>query len=117
MFVYSTDPIAPFQFQRVHRVTTALLWLVFSLSICAISSPCLGFEIEIRGSASGTDDYLTWAPAPARIRQAAGAVQDAVIFLTNDPQGTVLPAGIILWTEKLHLRTLSGREKQLIRRN
>jgi FtsP/CotA-like multicopper oxidase with cupredoxin domain/peroxiredoxin/HEAT repeat protein len=50
-------------------------------------------EIEVRNTASAKDDYLTWAPAPARIRLVAeghtgGSVQ---VVLTNDPQQPVPP--------------------------
>ena len=42
--------------------------------------------------ASLDDDYLTWAPAPARIRQVvqAGAT-DKTVVLTNDPEQPVPP--------------------------
>ncbi|MGY3621928.1 tyrosinase family protein [Bradyrhizobium sp. USDA 10063] len=48
-------------------------------------------ETQIR-TADPTDDYLTWAPAPARIRQIpqAGAT-DKVVILTNDAEGPVPP--------------------------
>src|SRR6185295_5512705 len=48
-------------------------------------------EIEVRNTAVLTDDYLTWAPAPARIRLVVGQVPlpDQVVVLTNDPPGPI----------------------------
>jgi Common central domain of tyrosinase len=48
-------------------------------------------EIQIR-TADPADDYLTWAPAPARIRQVPqpGAT-DRVVLLTNDAEQPVPP--------------------------
>lgn len=48
-------------------------------------------EMEIR-EPRPTDDYLTWAPAPARIRQLPGSgTSDKRVVLTNDPEGNVPP--------------------------
>ncbi len=50
-------------------------------------------EIEIRNTSAPGDDYLTWAPAPSRIRQVPdAAVGDLRVVLTNDPEQPV-PAG------------------------
>src|ERR1051325_6912880 len=48
-------------------------------------------EIQIRNTATPDDDYLTWAPTKARIRQNPAA-NDLRVTLTNDPPGPV-PAG------------------------
>lgn len=51
-------------------------------------------EIEIRNTSAASDDYLTWAPAPARIRQVppvAGG-RDLTVVLGNDAEQAV-PAG------------------------
>jgi len=47
-------------------------------------------EIQIRNTASADDDYLTWAPTVARIRQQPSA-GDLRVLLTNDPPGPVPP--------------------------
>jgi len=51
-------------------------------------------EIEVRNTATPTDDYLTWAPAPARIRLVVGQAPapNRTVVLTNDAPGPV-PAG------------------------
>ena len=51
-------------------------------------------EIEINNTLSGTDDYLTWAPTPARARLAKNAPNggDVTIVLTNDAEKPA-PAG------------------------
>lgn len=48
-------------------------------------------EVEIRNTASPSDDYLTWAPAPARIRLVPGGApgSDVLVALTNDPQAPI----------------------------
>jgi hypothetical protein len=63
------------------------------LTLLAIDpSPTLAQQIELQiRSAAPDDDYLTWAPAPARIRQTAAAADKRVV-LTNDPERPV-PAG------------------------
>ena len=47
-------------------------------------------EIQIRDTATPDDDYITWAPAKARIRQLPAAA-DRTVVLKNDPQGPVPP--------------------------
>lgn len=50
-------------------------------------------EIEIRNTAAIDDDYIEWAPVPARIRLVPGATPaaDRVVVLRNDPTGPVPP--------------------------
>src|SRR3954465_10495107 len=57
------------------------------LSLLGIDPPpALAQQVEIQiRSAAPNDDYLTWAPAPARIRQTAAAADKRVV-LTNDPE-------------------------------
>jgi len=73
--------------------------IVVSLALAAtIPTPVLAQQIEFQiRSADPADDYLTWAPAPARIRQVpqSGAA-DRTVVLTNDaeqpaPPGRKLP--------------------------
>jgi len=77
--------------QRGRRLGTGLagalaLLAGFTLSPAA-TSQSVRIEIEIRNTPTLTDDYLTWAPAPARIRLTPGQVPlpDRVVVLTNDP--------------------------------
>jgi len=46
----------------------------------------LKVEIEINNTPTPTDDYLTWAPTPARMRLAAPNAQAVSVTLTNDPE-------------------------------
>jgi HEAT repeat protein len=49
-------------------------------------------EVQIRNTPAGADDYLTWAPAKARIRQVSGAgSNDLAVVLTNDAQESIPP--------------------------
>ncbi|MER9026139.1 tyrosinase family protein [Mesorhizobium sp. M0815] len=48
-------------------------------------------DIEINNTPSPTDDYLTWAPTPARIRISAPSPQPVTVMLTNDPEQAVPP--------------------------
>jgi hypothetical protein len=43
-------------------------------------------EIEINNTPTPADDYLTWAPTPARIRLAAPGAGAVTVTLTNDPE-------------------------------
>jgi len=49
-------------------------------------------EIEINNTPTPADDYLTWAPTPARIRLAVPAADGVRVTLTNDPEQPI-PAG------------------------
>src|SRR5438270_5224284 len=49
-------------------------------------------EIEINNTATPDDDYLTWAPTPARIKLAAPGPSAVAVTLTNDPDQPI-PAG------------------------
>lgn len=49
-------------------------------------------EVEINGTSAPTDDYLTWAPTPARIRFTGTTSAPVVVTLTNDPEQP-LPEG------------------------
>ncbi len=66
-----------------------------STSFQVVAPPALPrVEIEIRNTPELTDDYITWAPAPARIRQlapAAGAATDVDVVLTNDAPHSIPP--------------------------
>lgn len=42
-------------------------------------------EVEINNTPTPADDYLTWAPTPARIRLAALGQNAVTVTLTNDP--------------------------------
>lgn len=82
-------------FYRATVTQAASGCLVCFLALVAIApaaSLAQQIETQIR-SADTTDDYLTWAPAPTRIRQIpqAGAT-DKVVVLTNDAERPV-PAG------------------------
>lgn len=46
----------------------------------------LKVEIEINNTPTPADDYLTWAPTPARIRLAAPNANAVTVALTNDPE-------------------------------
>ena len=50
-------------------------------------------EVEVWNTPALTDDYLTWAPTPCRIRLAPGsnAPADLKVVLTNDPPQPVPP--------------------------
>jgi hypothetical protein len=66
----------------------------------ALAQP-VRIEIEIRDTATPADDYLTWAPTPARIRLVPGQVPlpDRLVVLTNDRPG---PAdGDVLFAESV----------------
>ncbi len=80
--------------QSVRSVAAILVALALSVALAtSASAEAPAIEIQIRNTAAGGDDYLTWAPTPARIRQVPGAVAaDLRVVLTNDPQGSV-PAG------------------------
>lgn len=66
-------------------------------------------EIEVRETADGRDDYVTWAPARCRIRAVpdAGLSDDLRVVLTNDPPqpappGRTLPLdGDLLFAREL----------------
>jgi Common central domain of tyrosinase len=49
-------------------------------------------EIEINNTPTSTDDYLTWAPTPARIRLVTPNAAAVTVVLTNDPEQSI-PAG------------------------
>ncbi|WP_445220507.1 tyrosinase family protein [Bradyrhizobium sp. Pa8] len=49
-------------------------------------------EIEINNTLTLDDDYLTWAPTPARIKLAAPGPSAVTVTLTNDPDQAI-PAG------------------------
>ncbi|TRC87888.1 hypothetical protein FJV80_12175 [Mesorhizobium sp. WSM4310] len=49
-------------------------------------------EIQINNTPTPVDDYLTWAPTPARIRLSVPSSQALKVTLTNDPEQPV-PAG------------------------
>lgn len=65
-----------------------------SIDTLAVPTPP-SIEIEIRDTSTPTDDYITWAPTPARIRQVpaagSGTAQDLSVVLTNDPQQPIPP--------------------------
>ena len=102
----ATAPV-PSGNRRRHVYTGAFpMKLTFSCAIGAVaaatcflpaaarSEPTQAAEIEIsiRNTPAGDDDYLTWAPAPARIRQVPGAgSSDLTVVLTNDPQRPIAP--------------------------
>lgn len=59
-----------------------------------VSPPPPAIEIEIRDTPVPTDDYITWGPTTARIRQTTpggGGAQDVTVVLTNDPQQPIPP--------------------------
>lgn len=60
---------------------------VFAMPPAKAAAETVRIEIQIRNTAALTDDYLTWAPAPARIRLVPGQVPlpDQLVVLTNDP--------------------------------
>jgi hypothetical protein len=68
-------------------VATLVLPFVLLAGECAAQQ----IEIQIRGPGPA-DDYVTWAPAPARIRQVPGPqAADRHIVLTNDPEAALPP--------------------------
>jgi hypothetical protein len=72
------------------RLCLSLFAVLSLLTIASLPALAQQIELQIR-SAAPDDDYLTWAPAPARIRQTAGAADKRVV-LTNDPERPA-PAG------------------------
>jgi Common central domain of tyrosinase len=50
------------------------------------ASAQLKVEIEINNTPTPADDYLPWAPTPARIRLAAPNANAVTVVLTNDPE-------------------------------
>lgn len=80
--------------QSVRSVSATVTALMLSMTATAKSPTAApAIEIEIRNTPEPTDDYLTWAPTKARIRQVpTGSAADLQVVLTNDPQGPV-PAG------------------------
>lgn len=64
-------------------------------------------EIQINNTPTTTDDYLTWAPTPARIRLAAPGPNAVTVTLTNDaeqpiPEGRSQPLdGKVAFGEKI----------------
>lgn len=70
---------------RILPISVTLVFLlVFSVQQTTNAAQS-GIEIEIRNTENQTDDYLTWAPAPARIRQHPDLGDtDLKIVLTND---------------------------------
>jgi hypothetical protein len=75
------------------RVVAGCCVISFVMSLAIIPTSALAQQIEFQiRTADPADDYLTWAPAPARIRQIpqAGAT-DRVVVLTNDAEQPVPP--------------------------
>lgn len=74
-----------------HHLGAAWCWLLLFAALLPGAAAAQGILIEIR-SPSASDDYLTWAPAPARIRQAPTAPPaDRNVVLTNDPESVAPP--------------------------
>jgi hypothetical protein len=70
---------------------TLAVLAIFATTPAVAAAQQVRIEIEVRNTAIPDDDYLTWAPAPARIRLVPGQVPlpDQVVVLTNDPPGPV----------------------------
>lgn len=63
---------------------SAVLIVVTTATAVQVAAQQIEFEVR---TPSLDDDYLTWAPAPARIRQVPAAQNvDRVVVLTNDPE-------------------------------
>jgi hypothetical protein len=70
-----------------------LVPIAIALAFCCttgVRAQAPQIEIEIRNTATPDDDYLTWAPTKARIRQQASA-KDLRVVLQNDPPGPIPP--------------------------
>ena len=86
-----------FTTRKSHRsglclATVSLLGLAFGFVVPSVAQDEVRIELEIRNTETPDDDYLTWAPTPARIRLAGADGRDRLVVLTNDPPSPV-PAG------------------------
>src|SRR5262249_28319131 len=68
------------------RLVLGCFALVSAITATAMTAAAQQIELEVRAP-SLDDDYLTWAPAPARIRQVPSPQNvDRLVVLTNDPE-------------------------------
>ena len=83
----SLNGLARYSGQRLRsRLVLGCVALIAAITATAVTAAAQQIEFEVR-TPSLDDDYLTWAPAPARIRQAPAPQNvDRVVVLTNDPE-------------------------------